>query len=247
MKGRKKAKKQGTGNGNGKVAKMAKAAKSGKVEKVGRKEYEKRLRKLHEELVQIQLWVQQKGLKVCILFEGRDGAGKGGTIKALTERVSPRVFRVVALPAPTEREKSQMYIAALHAASARGGRDRDLRPQLVQPGGRRARHGLLQCGAGGEQFLNMAPAVREDGDHAFRRDPPQVLARGEPRRADATPAGAHQRRTQDLEALAHGPAFVQPLVRLLARPRRHVRRNRHTPGRRGSSCAPTTRSARGST
>jgi polyphosphate kinase 2 len=86
------------------------AAKAGKLEKLGRKEYEAKLAKLHEELVQVQLWVQQKGLKVCILFEGRDGAGKGGTIKALTERVSPRVFRVVALPAPTEREKSQMYI-----------------------------------------------------------------------------------------------------------------------------------------
>jgi polyphosphate kinase len=79
-------------------------------EPIGNKEYEKKLRKLHEELVQLQLWVQKKGLKVCIIFEGRDGAGKGGTIKALTERVSPRVFRVVALPAPTEREKSQMYI-----------------------------------------------------------------------------------------------------------------------------------------
>jgi len=74
------------------------------------KAYDKALKKLHGELVQLQEWVVQKGLKVCILFEGRDGAGKGGTIKSLTERVSPRVFRVVALPAPTEREKSQMYV-----------------------------------------------------------------------------------------------------------------------------------------
>jgi polyphosphate kinase len=74
------------------------------------KEYDKALKKLHVELVKLQEWVVHKGLKVCILFEGRDGAGKGGTIKAITERVSPRVFRVVALPAPTEREKSQMYI-----------------------------------------------------------------------------------------------------------------------------------------
>jgi polyphosphate kinase 2 len=74
-----------------------------------RKDYERRLRKLHVELVRLQQWVQHKGLKICIVFEGRDGAGKGGTIKAITERVSPRVFRVVALPAPTEREKSQMY------------------------------------------------------------------------------------------------------------------------------------------
>jgi len=74
-----------------------------------RKAYQKELAKLHVELVKLQEWVKQKGLKICIVFEGRDGAGKGGTIKAITERVSPRVFRVVALPAPSEREKSQMY------------------------------------------------------------------------------------------------------------------------------------------
>ena len=73
------------------------------------KDYEKELRKLHVELVKLQEWVKHKGLKVVVVFEGRDGAGKGGTIKAITERVSPRVFRVVALPAPTEREKSQVY------------------------------------------------------------------------------------------------------------------------------------------
>jgi polyphosphate kinase 2 len=75
-----------------------------------RKAYEKELKKLHIELVKLQEWVRHEGKKVCIVFEGRDGAGKGGTIKAITERVSPRTFRVVALPAPTEREKSQLYI-----------------------------------------------------------------------------------------------------------------------------------------
>jgi len=78
--------------------------------KLKSKDYLRELARLHVELVKMQLWVQQKGLKVCIVFEGRDGAGKGGVIKAITERVSPRVFRVVALPAPTERERSQMYI-----------------------------------------------------------------------------------------------------------------------------------------
>jgi len=73
------------------------------------KEYEKELRKLHVELVKLQRWVVHEGLKVCVVFEGRDGAGKGGTIKALTERVSPRIFKVVALPAPSDREKTQMY------------------------------------------------------------------------------------------------------------------------------------------
>ena len=74
------------------------------------KEYASALKDLHIELVRLQEWVKRAGLKVCIVFEGRDGAGKGGAIKAITERVSPRVFRVVALPAPTEREKSQMYL-----------------------------------------------------------------------------------------------------------------------------------------
>ena len=77
--------------------------------KLKRKDYEQEVARLHVELVKLQQWVVHKGLRVCIIFEGRDGAGKGGTIKALTERVSPRIFRVVALPAPTEREKSQMY------------------------------------------------------------------------------------------------------------------------------------------
>ncbi len=77
---------------------------------VSTREYERKLRDLHVELVKLQQWVVHKGLKVCVVFEGRDGAGKGGTIKAITERVSPRVFRVIALPAPTDREKSQMYL-----------------------------------------------------------------------------------------------------------------------------------------
>ncbi|BDV29858.1 polyphosphate kinase 2 [Microbacterium terricola] len=75
-----------------------------------KKQYEKELKKLHVELVELQEWVKHAGLKVVVVFEGRDGAGKGGVIKALTERVSPRVFRVVALSAPNEREQTQMYM-----------------------------------------------------------------------------------------------------------------------------------------
>src|SRR4051794_3163069 len=78
--------------------------------KMGRKEDERQMRRPHGELVAPQEWVKASGAKICIVFEGRDTAGKGGTIKRITERVSPRVFKVVALPAPTEREKSQMYI-----------------------------------------------------------------------------------------------------------------------------------------
>ncbi|MET0516749.1 MAG: polyphosphate kinase 2 [Nitrospiraceae bacterium] len=78
--------------------------------KFKRKEYDKELRRLQGELCVLQEWVKHKGLRIMVIFEGRDGAGKGGTIRAMTERVSPRVFRVVALPAPSDREKSQMYI-----------------------------------------------------------------------------------------------------------------------------------------
>ncbi|HEY4565608.1 MAG TPA: polyphosphate kinase 2, partial [Thermoanaerobaculia bacterium] len=88
------------GNGNG----------DGNGEGLDRKAYDKELKRLHGELVKLQEWVKHEGLKVCVVFEGRDGAGKGGTIKAITERVSPRVFQVVALPAPSDREKSQMYM-----------------------------------------------------------------------------------------------------------------------------------------
>ena len=76
-----------------------------------RKEYEQKLRDLHVELVKLQEWVKREGKKICVIFEGRDGAGKGGVIKAMTERVSPRVFRVVAMAAPTERE---LYILSGH-------------------------------------------------------------------------------------------------------------------------------------
>jgi polyphosphate kinase 2 len=79
-------------------------------EKLGRKKYEKELRRLQAELCKLQEWVKHKGMRVIIVFEGRDGAGKGGTIRAITERVSPRVFRVIALPAPSDREKTQMYL-----------------------------------------------------------------------------------------------------------------------------------------
>jgi polyphosphate kinase len=81
-----------------------------KPEKMTEKEYQRELRRLHGELVTLQEWIKRSSAKVSVVFEGRDTAGKGGTIKAITERVSPRVFRVVALPAPTERERSQMYI-----------------------------------------------------------------------------------------------------------------------------------------
>jgi len=124
MKKDKKKKREGTqAEESGKELNKMYAKESSAAEprkKLKNKAYDKKMAKLHAELVKLQEWVKLKGLKVCIVFEGRDGAGKGGTIKAITERVSPRVFRVVALPAPTEREKSQMpsqrYMPHLPAA-----------------------------------------------------------------------------------------------------------------------------------
>ena len=96
---------------NGGAKREGKAGrKDGKAHKMKAKAYEKELRRLQEQLVKMEDWVSESGARIVVIFEGRDAAGKGGTIKAITERVSPRVFRVVALPAPSDREKSQMYV-----------------------------------------------------------------------------------------------------------------------------------------
>ena len=108
-----------------------------------RKAYEAELRKLHVELVKLQEWVRHEAQKICIVFEGRDGAGKGGVVKAIAARVSPQVFRVVALPAPTEREKSQMYIQRYLPHLPAGGEVVIFDRQLVRMARRRARHGVL--------------------------------------------------------------------------------------------------------
>jgi polyphosphate kinase 2 len=106
----KKKGKQGHGGVPAASAGARQRAETGSPPKMKRKEYEREMRLLHGELVALQEWVKSSGAKICVVFEGRDTAGKGGTIKRITERVSPRVFRVVALPAPTERERSQMYM-----------------------------------------------------------------------------------------------------------------------------------------
>ena len=127
----------------GNAAKRAAKHSKKKPEKLSRKEFEKEQEKLDVELVKLQLWVQKKGLKVIVVFEGRDAAGKGGVIKRITERVSPRVFRVVALPAPTEREKSQLYLQRYIPALSGGRRSDHIRSQLVQPSRRGAGNGIL--------------------------------------------------------------------------------------------------------
>ena len=153
--------------------------------KMKTKEYEAELRTLQGELVAMQEWVKASGAKVCIVFEGRDSAGKGGTIKAITDRVSPRVFRVVALPSPTEREKSQMYVQRYVPHLPGGGRGRDLRPQLVQPRRGRAGAGLLHRGR--RRAIPRAGARRREGDGRFGDRASEVLARGRAR--TSRPAG----------------------------------------------------------
>ena len=111
--------------------------------KMKRKVYEKELQKLQVQLCHLQEWVRQTGARIIIVFEGRDAAGKGGTIKALTERVSPRVFRVTALAGALGSSKDADVHAALYRAFSGGRRDRYLRSQLVQPRRRRIRHGIL--------------------------------------------------------------------------------------------------------
>src|SRR5436190_19154772 len=92
------------------MAKKRKNKNDAESSKLNGEQYDSELRRLQAELCALQAWVKAKGLRVIVIFEGRDGAGKGGAIRAITERVSPRVFRAVALPAPSDREKSQMYM-----------------------------------------------------------------------------------------------------------------------------------------
>ena len=147
-----------------------------------RKEYEQEMRRLHGELVAMQEWVKATGAKVCIVFEGRDTAGKGGTIKRITERVSPRVFRVVALPAPTEREKSQMYIQRYMPHFPAAGEVVIFDRSWYNRAGVERVMGFCTPEQT-ERFLEHGPGGRE-GDGRLRDHPDQVLARGQPRRAD---------------------------------------------------------------
>ena len=133
----------------------------GPAPKMKEKEYLKELRRLHGELVALQEWVKASGAKVCIVFEGRDTAGKGGVIKAITERVSPRVFRVVALPAPTEREKSQMYVQRYMAHFPAAGEVVIFDRSWYNRAGVERGHGVLHPDEHVERFLDMAPGVEK--------------------------------------------------------------------------------------
>ena len=180
------------------------------VEKLGRKRYEKELARLQGELVRLQEWVVHEGIKVCIVFEGRDTAGKGGVIKRITERVSPRVFRVVALPAPTEREKSQMYVQRYLPHFPAAGEVVIFDRSWYNRAGVERVMGFSLRGRG--ISLPATRAAGRTGDGRLRDHPAQVLARGRPGRADTENRVADRRPAQGLEAVTDGPQVLQPLV-----------------------------------
>ena len=157
---------------------------------------------LQFELIKLQEWVRLQGLRVVVIFEGRDAAGKGGVIKRITESLNPRICRVVALGTPTERERGQWYFQRYVAATAGAGRNRAVRPQLVQPRRRRARHGILHRRRIPRVPARL-PAVRGDAG-ALRHHPHQILVLGQRRGAGAALPGTHAQPDQALEAQPDG-------------------------------------------
>ena len=191
---------------NGSAPKVAAEPKA----KLSRKEFESELEKLQVELVKLQEWVKVSGAKVCVLFEGRDAAGKGGIIKRLTERTSPRVFRVVALPSPTEREKSQMYFQRYMPHLPAAGEIVLFDRSWYNRAGVERVMGYRHGGTG--RILPEVCAARRTGHHPLRRHPGQVLAGRDHGRPDRALHGTHRGLPQDLEAQPHGPGKPPPLV-----------------------------------
>ena len=196
--------------------------------KLSRKNYETELARLHVELVRLQQWTVSKGLKVCIVFEGRDGAGKGGTIKAITERVSPRVFRVVALPAPTEREKSQMYIQRYVPHLPAAGEIVIFDRSWYNRAGVERVMGFCSDEQA-DRFLDMVPdtekAIVESGIILLKYWL-EVSEEEQTRRLEARINDGRKiwkLSPMDLKS-------YQPLVRLFPRPRHHVQGDRHAMG-----------------
>ena len=187
--------------------------------------YIKELGRLQIELVKLQEWIRERGLKLVTIFEGRDAAGKGGTIKRVTETLNPRFVRVVALGVPTEREVLPVVLPALRPPPAGRRRVGDLRPLLVQPGRRRARHGVLHRRRR-QRVLPLVPALRRDA-HPQRHHPREVLVQRERRRAGAALQGPHHEPHQALEDLRDGPCELGQVGRVLARQGRDVPLHRH--------------------
>ena len=191
-------------------------ASSRAAKKARNKAYEAEIARLQVEIAHLQAWVKETGARIVILFEGRDAAGKGGMIKRLTERVCPRVFRVVALPAPSDRAEDPALHAALHRAAARRRRGADLRPQLVQPPRRRAGDGLLHRDAA-RRFLQEIPhleaLITECGITLLK----YFLDRRRGRAGAPLPP-AHRRPVRQWKLSPDGPRDLSPLVGLHAAP-----------------------------
>ena len=199
---------------------------------LSRKSYEKQKYRLQVELLKLQRWVKESGQKVVVLFEGRDAAGKGGTIKRFMEHLNPRGARVVALDKPTEDERGQWYFQRYvqHLPTAR--RDRPVRPLLVQPRRRRARDGLLHRRPSTMEFMRQAPGVRAE-PRAQRHPSHQVLVLGEPRRAAPPLRRARSASAEAVEAVADRPGVARQVGRSTPRPRKRCSSTPTRPTRHG--------------
>ena len=212
-------------------------------EKLKGKDYDRELFELHVQLVKLQEWVKHKGLKVCVIFEGPRGAGKGGTIKAITERVSPRVFRVVALPAPTEREKTQMYIQRYMPHLPAAGEVVIFDRSWYNRAGVERVMGFCSEDQV-KRFLQITPYVERaivDSGVILLKYWLEVSQEEQTRRLESRINDGRKiwkLSPMDLE-------FIRSLVRLFAGPRRDVRGHRHRLGTVVPGSARTTRSALG--
>ena len=211
---------------------------------IKRKEYEKQLRKLQVELCALQDWVKHKGLRVVVVFEGRDAAGKGGTIKAITERVSPRVFRVVALPAPSDREKGQLYLQRYIAHFPTAGEIVIFDRSWYNRAGVEYVMGFCTEDAASPLPQGL-PRVRTV--HRRRRHPAhQILAGGQRRGAEAPLRGPHRRSAASVEAEPDGPVLAKQMVRVFAGARHRCSRPPTRSSRHGTLSARTTKGGRAS-
>ncbi len=198
---------------------------------MSRKAYEKQKYRLQVELLKLQAWAKETGQRVVILFEGRDAAGKGGTIKRFMEHLNPRGARVVALEKPSEHRARPVVLPALHPAPAHRGRDRAVRPLLVQPRRRRARDGLLHR----RRIQRVhAPGARVRAQSGAQRHPPdQVLVLGEPRGAAPPLQGARDRTRSSSGSCRRSTSPRSTSGTTTPRPRRRCSSTPTPPMRRG--------------
>ena len=194
-------------------------------EPMKRKEYEKTLRSLQVELCTLQDWVKEKGLRVVVVFEGRDTAGKSGTIKAITDRVSPRVFRVVALPAPSDREKSQLYMQRFVPHFPAAGEIVIFDRSWYNRAG--VEYVMGFCSKEEHRhFLKVCPEfelyIVDDGILLIKFWL-EVSDTEQKRRFNAR----HRRSATPVEAEFNGSLLAKPMVRVFAGARHHVRSHRH--------------------